>query len=89
MRIIYMVYFVQKKNRCKNGECISYRGAYFSFANKCSQYTHRKTNQVTYANAFENNTTKRGSGGNSYAGYLARRVGQLQCSSCNTKPKNK
>lgn len=83
-----MVYFVQKKNRCKNGGCIHYQCAYCCFAAQSSQNTHTLTAKTTQSKDFVNNRTKRGSGGNSYAGYLARRVGQLKCT-CDTKCQNK
>lgn len=82
-----MVYFVQKKNRCTNGSCVSYKCAYCCFATSSSQQTQTLTAQSTFSKDFINNRTKRGSGGNSYAGYLARRVGNLKCV-CNTKCEN-
>ena len=86
------MYFVQKKNRCKNLECVSYTSPYLCFATSSSAHTTTKTAENTYAdgNSFVNNTTKRGSGGNSYAGYLARKVGHIKCTkNCNVKCTNK
>ena len=81
---MYIMYFVQKKNRCKNGTCTSYTCQYCCFATSSSMHTQTKSAKTVYANAFKNNITKRGSGGNSYAGYLARRVGNIKCK-CNEK----
>ena len=84
-----MVYFVQKKNRCKNGQCVAYKCAYCCFATSSSQNTQTLTAKtVQGSGGISTNKTKRGSGGNSYAGYLARRVGQIKCG-CDTKCENK
>ena len=83
-----MVYFVQKKNRCTSGTCTHYQCAYCCFATPSSQNTQTIAAKTVYKNNFVNNRTKRGSGGNSYAGYLARRVGNLKCG-CNSKCENK
>ena len=82
------MYFLHR-NRCFS--CPTPKGPYLCFATSSSLYTQSKTAKSTYVdgNTFKDNKTKRGSGGNSYAGYLARRVGELKCSDCNVKCDNK
>ena len=82
------MYFVHKKNRCSKGGCAFFKCSYCCFATSSSMNTQTKTAKTVYATPFVNNKTKRGSGGNSYAGYLARRVGHIKCD-CNSKCENK
>ena len=79
-----MVYFVQKKNRCSGCNCVHYKSAYKCLATSSSQQTHTLAAK-TAKNSVTSNRTKRGSGGNSYSGYLASRAGIVKCSSCNSK----
>ena len=97
------MYFVKKKNIYKNdldnpqnNVCVSYKSPYLCFATSSSAYTTTKSAKNTYAGGkkthsdptkFEDNTVKRGSGGNSYAGYLARKVGHKCTTNCDTKLK--
>ena len=82
------MYFVQKKNRCTHGKCFAFTCTYCCFATSSSMHTQTKTAKAVSAAPFKDNTTKRGSGGNSYAGYLARRVGKIKCA-CDQKCINK
>ena len=91
------MYFVQKKNRCTHGKCFAFTCTYCCFATSSSMHTQTKTAKAVYSEtinnptecgSFKDNTTKRGSGGNSYAAYLAYRVGKIKCKK-NSKCVNK
>lgn len=89
-----MVYYVPKKNRCNcySTECCQYGNGQLCFASTSSQKTQTKTSTSVYSTdktqqmggKFKSNRQKRGSGGNSYAAYLARKTGNIKCV-CNSK----
>ena len=74
-------YFVPKKNRCPNGGCPSVALGMLNFATSSSYNTSVVGNKTVYTNniAGKDNTVKQGSGGNSYAAYLARKKGGCDC----------
>lgn len=90
-------YFVPKKNRCLGGECMSMPPSSLLFATSSSIHSSIKSSRTVSTTYEENknvsssiigkgegNTRKQGSGGNSYAAYLARKKGTSYCN-CNVK----
>ena len=90
-------YYVPKKNRCKDGVCMTRPPISLLFATSSSLYTsvksakavattydENKSSSDSIVGKSEGNIIKQGSGGNSYAGYLARKKGTSYCT-CNVK----
>lgn len=88
-------YYVPKKNRCKDGPCMTMPDNLL-FATSSSINSSIKSSKTAHTTYDENkditnvigkgegNIRKQGSGGNSYAGYLARKKGATYCN-CNVK----
>ena len=90
-----MSYYVPKKNRCGGEPCMSpFKLMFGTTSNIYSvavaarteykTYEDNKTESTTIVGKGEGNARKQGSGGNSYANYLARRKGIELCN-CNVK----
>lgn len=90
-------YYIPKKNRCQNGACMSNPASNLLSATSSSVHSST-TSSKTVANTYDStktvsssivgkgqgNARKQGSGGNSYADYLARKKGTSYCN-CNVK----
>ena len=88
-----MSYYVPKKNRCCNTPCTSPFNLTFAVSSSLNtsvlssktEYTTYEENKNVSSNIIGKgvgNTRKQGSGGNSYAGYLARLKGNKYCNNC-------
>ena len=85
-------YYVPKKNRCQNGLCMcnsicgvssatssSVQSSTTSSKTVATTYDSTKTVSSSIVGKGQGNARKQGSGGNSYADYLARKKGIIYC----------